>query len=258
MTDACIAPDAAWDQHRVRVFCLPFAGGSALSYAAFAFHLPPELAACPIRLPGRDGRPPAPPQSLEALADQLADGILPFTDRPFAIFGHSLGAQLGFEVAHRLERAGRPPGILYASASHAPGTDAGQVADPAAMSDAELLDALVAASALDSDIAASPLILQEVLPLFRWDLAFAARYRGPAAPLAQCPIVALGGTQDPSVDSRGLLAWRAMTRGAFRVRRFPGDHFYAFRRTSELIGHLRPELERLAQLAPDHQTGAAR
>lgn len=246
MTDAWLEPTAEWQHHRLRVFCLPFAGGTALSYKAFAWHIPAQFGVCPIRLPGRDGRPAAPTCSLETLADQVADALRPFLDRPFALFGHSLGAHLGFEVALRLEHAGVPPGILYASASRTPGADRDAVRVPDDMTDGELLETLIAAGAIDSDVAASPMIQHEVLPLFRWDLTFAARYGGATAALATCPIVALGGLDDPSVDTRGLLAWRAMTRGAFRVRRFPGDHFYAFRRTGELLAHLRPELERLA------------
>jgi surfactin synthase thioesterase subunit len=243
-----LAPSDAWARHAMRLFCFPFAGGTALSYAPFSFHLPAELGICALRLPGRDGHPPAPSCTLAALADQVTEGLLPFLDRPFALFGHSLGAHLAFEVALRLEGRGTPPGILYASACRPPGDDE-PVISPDEMTDPELVEALVAASAIESDIAASPLIQQEVLPRFRWDLGYAASYRQPTGVLASCPVVALGGLDDAFVATRALLAWRGLTRGASRVRRFPGDHFYAFRGTAALLDHLRPELERLGATA---------
>jgi pyochelin biosynthetic protein PchC len=251
VTSDWLAPRDTWAQHQVRLFCFPFAGGTAMSFTPFSFHLPAHLGVCPVRLPGRDGRAPAPSCTLEDLADQIADGLRPFLDRPFALFGHSLGAHVAFEVALRLEQRGKPPGILYASASRPPG-DGEVVISPDVMTDPELVEALVAASAIESDIAASPLIQQEVLPRFRWDLTFAAPYERPTGVLATCPVVALGGIEDRSVETRALLAWRALTRGAYRVRRFPGDHFYAFRRTAELLEHLRPELERLGAGSDGH------
>ena len=106
----------------VRLFCLPFAGGSAAAYAPWQAAINPRFEVVPVQLPGHGGRiREAPLQTMTAMAAALADAMAPRLDRPYAVFGHSMGALLGFETLRRLRARGGPaPVALCVSARRAP------------------------------------------------------------------------------------------------------------------------------------------
>src|ERR1700720_4333094 len=102
-------------QAALRLFCLPFAGGGASVYRSWGSQLPSSIEVCPVQLPGREERYGEPVfTSLIGLARAVAREMTPFLDRPFAVFGHSMGALLAFEVARSLRHSKTPsPGALW-------------------------------------------------------------------------------------------------------------------------------------------------
>ncbi|WSV91468.1 MFS transporter [Streptomyces globisporus] len=110
------APDA-----RARLLCLPHAGGSASFYLPLSRALGPDIDVLTVQYPGRQDRRHEPcVDSIAGLADALVGEVLPWADRPLAIFGHSMGAMVGFELALRLERRGTQPLVFFASGRRAP------------------------------------------------------------------------------------------------------------------------------------------
>src|SRR5262245_17886558 len=107
---------------RLRLFCLPYAGGGASSYKTWAENLPPAVEVCPVQPPGREGRRGELPFTrLLPLIGAISEAILPLLDRPFALFGHSLGAKVAFELARALQQKhGFNPVYLFISACPAP------------------------------------------------------------------------------------------------------------------------------------------
>ncbi len=100
---------------KTRLFCFPYAGGGAAAYAGWREALP-QLDVLPVKLPGREGRFREPPiKRIDALVERLSDALLPFFDTPFAFFGHSMGAIIAFELARRVERAGKSPVRVFVS-----------------------------------------------------------------------------------------------------------------------------------------------
>src|SRR5437868_14379522 len=90
----------------LRLFCFPYAGGSSAIYHAWQRHLPPSVEVCAVELPGRGGRHREEPfDRIEPLVEALAQALLPYLDRPFAFFGHSMGSLLSFELARLLRRS---------------------------------------------------------------------------------------------------------------------------------------------------------
>src|SRR4051812_7546548 len=88
---------------RLRLFCFPYAGGSSLIFRQWPGELPPDVELCAVQLPGRGGRLRETPfKRMSPLVEALAEVLPPFFDRPFAFFGHSMGATIGFELARRL------------------------------------------------------------------------------------------------------------------------------------------------------------
>ena len=106
---------------RMRLFCFPPAGSGTVAYRAWAPLAAPGLEVNAVLLPGRETRFAEPPvDDMAALASQIADAIAPLAGQPFALFGHSLGALLAYEVARRLAAQGCAPGHLFASGHLAP------------------------------------------------------------------------------------------------------------------------------------------
>ena len=105
-----------------RLFCVPYNGGGIASYRAFGTLLPTSVEVHAAQLPGQmDWRDEPAPATLVEWARGLAEAIAPLVDRPYALYGHSLGALVAFEVARALHARGLPePAILFVGAIHAP------------------------------------------------------------------------------------------------------------------------------------------
>ncbi|MDB5098780.1 MAG: lgrE5 [Cyanobacteria bacterium RYN_339] len=215
-----------------RLYCVPHAGGGASIYRPWADGLVAACAVVGVQPPGREQRlREEPPGAIGVLADEVAAAIDLADDGPFALFGHSLGALIAYEVARRLEALGRPPIRLYVSGCRAPHLErAGAPVD-----DAELLARVQTLGGMPAQLLANPDVLAIYLPTLKADYRLALGYvRAPGPPLA-CPITALGGIADEAVPRPDLTAWRASTTGAFEAIIFPGDHFYLAERRAEVL-----------------------
>lgn len=226
------APDAP-----VRLVCFPHAGGSATYYLPVARALSPSVDVLAVQYPGRQDRMREPcVDSLHELADLVAEQVLPWTGRPFALFGHSMGATLAYEVAKRLEREGREPLVLFASARRAPSTHRDETMH--LCSDAQLLADLRGTSGTDPRLFEDEGLLRLVLHALRADYKAAATYRHTpgAGPEPACPITALVGDRDPKASVDEARAWSAHTRSGFDLRVFEGGHFFLEDHASAVIG----------------------
>lgn len=211
---------------RVRLFCFPYAGGFSWEFRSWGAQLGADIEVGALCMPGRgDRRVASPPRSLAELADAVADAIAPRLDRPYALFGHSFGALVAFEVAGELERRGaRAPARLFASAAVAPDEDH-TLARLHALPDRELLDALSALHTEPDPLLMNPGVAAATLPLVRADLALVAEYR-PRRAAISTPITALYGAADPSTPRAAVEGWRRATRAALDVHEISGDHFF--------------------------------
>lgn len=211
---------------RLRLFCFPYGGAGASLYRGWSAALPATVAVCPVQLPGRENRLTEPSfRRLQPLIQALADGLTPYLDLPFALFGHSMGALVSFELARELRRRGRFPACLLVSSFRAP-----HLPDPDPpiyhLPDAEFIQELADLGGTPPEVLENAELMELVLPRLRADLEVCDTYSYvPEAPLA-CPITALGGVDDQEVRPEELEGWREHTSGAFRLRLFSGDHFY--------------------------------
>lgn len=210
----------------MRLFCLPFAGGGASAYRGWGQALP-TVELYPVRLPGREARLGEPAFAvMRDLVESLADEIAPFDDKPFALFGHSMGALVSFELARALRRRGaRPPAMLFLSAHRAPHLPLRRL-PLAGMNDAEFLEALRRFGGTPPEVFAHQELLDIVLPTLRADFTLCDGYRHvPEAPL-DCPFILYAGRQDSEVSPAEVEAWGEHTTQGARLRLFPGDHFF--------------------------------
>ncbi|WP_134667388.1 MULTISPECIES: thioesterase II family protein [unclassified Amycolatopsis] len=218
----------ASDDAAVRLVCLPHAGGSATAYfpfsrAAAEGGLDADVIA--VQYPGRqDRRDEQCFDDLEAMADVIADDLGPWIDRPVALFGHSMGATLGYEVACRLEARGARPLGLFASACPAPSVPRPE--DVHELGDDGLIAALKEMSGTGSAVFGDDELLRLVLPAVRGDYTAVETYRHEPGLALDCPVQVLLGADDPVVDLAEAEAWHGHTRGGCAVKVLPGGHFY--------------------------------
>ncbi|MFI9382180.1 thioesterase II family protein [Kutzneria sp. NPDC052558] len=214
------APDAA-----VRLVCFPHAGGAAPAYLPFAQALSPRLDVVAMQYPGRQDRRSEPfLTTIEAMADAAVEPVLALADRPVALFGHSMGATVAYEVARRLEERGVELRALFASGRRAPSRHRDESVHT--KGDNALIAEMKALSGTDSKVLADDEILRMILPVVRNDYRAAETYRWqPGAPLTT-PIHVHFGQSDPKVDAEEAQAWQEHTTAEFSITPYPGAHFY--------------------------------
>lgn len=211
----------------MRLFCFPFAGGGASAFRGWGHRFADTLEVCPVQLPGREGRLSEPPiHRMAPMVEALAQRLQGHMDRPFAFFGHSMGAAMAFALAHHLESQGAPaPRHLFVSAGSAPTLPAHDAPMHRA-SDAELVEELKRLGGTPPEILADPEWLELLLPLIRADFELLETYQPPEGTCVSCPVSAFGGLQDVHVRRDRLEAWRSLTSAGFTLRMVPGGHFY--------------------------------
>jgi len=235
-------------QASLRLFCFPYSGGTASIYRNWAASLLPQIEVCAVQLPGRASRmKEAPYKEYGSLVRAIAQELVPYFDKPFAFFGHSMGALLSFELARALRREhGRLPLHLFVSGRHAPQLPA---AHPGfhALPDAEFIEALRSLNGTPQEVLDDPELRELIFPLLRADFAVNETYVYYPEPPLECPIDAFGGLQDKDVRVEDLKAWRQQTSAAFRLRMLPGDHFFLHTNEAMLLQALMQELYKLAR-----------
>jgi medium-chain acyl-[acyl-carrier-protein] hydrolase len=226
-TDRWITRPRPLPRARLRLFCLAHAGGGASAFRGWADALPPDVEVCPVQLPGRENRIGEPAfDRLEPLVAALAQAVDPWLDLPFALFGHSNGALIGFELARLLRSRGRPgPRHLFASGRRAPDLPADR-APIRALPEGEFLAELQELGGLPPALLEHRELLELLVPTLRADVAIHETYDFAEAPPLECGITAYGGVADPKVSRAQLEAWGRHTAGPFVMREFPGGHFY--------------------------------
>ncbi|HEX2190639.1 MAG TPA: alpha/beta fold hydrolase [Longimicrobiaceae bacterium] len=233
----------------VRLLCLPFAGGAASAYRAWPELMGEDVEVSAVQLPGREMRLREPPfDRVEPLVAALADVLDPTLDRPYAVFGHSMGALIGFELARELRRRGRPlPVALVASGRNAPHLPA---RDPLMhpLPEPEFLERLRTFEGTPEAVLEHQELMQLLIPLLRADFAVNEAYTHREEAPLDLPLLAMGGDADPEVSREGLEAWSGYTTGPFTLEVYPGGHFFLNPLAREVTRAVRGVVARAARL----------
>lgn len=225
------APDATH-----RLVCLPHAGGAAGAFHSWARALSPRVDVLAVQYPGRQDRHA---ESLLGSVHELADGVVsalePWTDRPYSLFGHSMGASVAFEAARTLQARGAGPAVIILSGRGAPppAPETGWrhlLDDDALKREVEQLGGTMPGVLTDPELA------QIVLPVVRSDYRAAETYWAPPEAVVRCSIVGLLGSDDPLVSPEQARDWRRHTSVAFELHILPGNHFFLDRHREVVLG----------------------
>lgn len=220
----------------LRLYCFPYAGGSAASFGDWLDRLPIDVEVRPVQLPGRWSRLSEPPATrLDQVVDAVGPLIASLADRPYAMFGHSMGALMAFETARFMRRCGAPPPLgLYVSGRRAPHLPVDGL-PPDDLSDAEFLDTIRRFNGTPDEVLANKELMALFLPTLRADLATCRNYRHRLEPPLAVPIFVFGGTEDEESAPGHLEAWQQHTTAGCRVMRFPGGHFFLHTHCAALV-----------------------
>ncbi|MEO8548912.1 MAG: alpha/beta fold hydrolase [Kofleriaceae bacterium] len=212
----------------LRLYCFHHAGGSPSIYREWSAHLPADVEVVPVLLPGRGLRLREQPYtSMAPLVDGVVAALRPTLDRPFAFFGHSMGALIAFETALALRRtAGFEPLQVFVSGCAPPHRHAAPERRRHDLDEPRLIELVKHLNAGGDAILEDTAIIRRRLPLLRADLAVCETYEvGEREPL-DCPLTVYGALHDPIVTIDELDEWRDYTAASFLKRVFPGGHFF--------------------------------
>jgi surfactin synthase thioesterase subunit len=228
---------------RLRLFVCPHAGSGAAPYRAFAAVTPSWTELVIARLPGRESLLLTEPfRAMEPLIEALLPLLTARLDVPFALFGHSFGARVAFELARALRAHGFPaPCGLIASTIRAPHLPL-RLAPLHNLETPRFIEELQRYGGPLASLAKTPELMDLALPSLRADVAIAETH--PAAPKEPFtfPISVFGGRVDHSLTREEMEAWGQHTTGRFTCTILDGGHFFLFEEpTSSLFQTLLAE-----------------
>jgi medium-chain acyl-[acyl-carrier-protein] hydrolase len=163
---------------------------------------------------------------MEPLVKAIAPILLPYLDKPFAFFGHSMGGLLSFELARQLRTEySISPVHLFISGRRAP-----QMPSPKppihALPETQFKEELQRLNGTPSSVLQNNELMQLLIPILRADFAVLETYIYKNEPPLECSITAFGGLQDQEVSVEELEGWREQSKGSYKLQMFPGDHFF--------------------------------
>jgi medium-chain acyl-[acyl-carrier-protein] hydrolase len=207
---------------------------------------------CAIELPGHGTRMAEPLLTrMTELVAAIASSLLPHLDKPFAFFGHSMGAWVSFEVARWLQTHHHLcPVHLFVSGAKAP-----QLPDLRSplyqLPEAEFVAALRRLQGTPEAVLEHQELMELMLPILRADFAVLETYTYAPQKLLPCPITAFGGLQDVDVSAEALQAWQHQTTASFSQRMLPGNHFFIHSDQTLLLQLLTQELAQIVSHLPE-------
>jgi medium-chain acyl-[acyl-carrier-protein] hydrolase len=236
----------------LRLFCFPHVGAGTSAYNSW----PPSWAQgnvelWAVRLPGREQRLSEMPfQRMGPLIDALYEAMAPHLNPPYAFYGHSLGALIGFEMARRIRlqrRAG--PVRLLVSAHSAPQIEMRRrpLYD---LPRKEFEDELRRFAGTPEEVLQNQDLMDIMMQMLRADFEVNETYSYQKGLALDCPISVFGGLEDHGVSQADLAAWSVQTSREFSLHMLKGDHFFVFHSSeflARLLGDLRSHLARVSR-----------
>ncbi len=220
----------------LRLICFPYAGGGPHVFRSWLNELPSWIELVVAQLPGHGTRILEQHHvDVDELVPEIIDELTPELDQPYAIFGHSLGALLGYEVVRRLQSMGAAmPVHLFVSARMAPQLP--DLDEPVYnLPKNDFIAHLQKINGTPRQVLENQELMEVFLPVLRSDFQLNETYQFTSGPRLNCPVTVFGGIADTRISQQDLLAWKDLTDGPFEARMFPGDHFFLHSEQHQLV-----------------------
>lgn len=229
---------------RARLFCFPYAGAGGAIFRLWPNYLQDDVEVVSLHPPGRAHRLREPPFTrVEAMVETAIENFADLFDRPFAVFGHSLGAIVGAEFVRVMSESGREAAHLFIS-SRPPVPQ--RTCQLHKLEDSEFIAAISERyQGIPPEILSQEDLLQLVLPGLRADVEALETFNYTERAKIRCPTSVFGGEADPTVSLADLEAWHAEVMAPCDVRVFAGDHFYLNTQSKALLAEISAKLEQL-------------
>lgn len=226
----------------LRLFLFPFAGGNGYPLSLWQNFLPPRLQLIGIQLPGRGRRLAERPfRRLEPLIAALRSAMVTSLDMPFALFGHSMGALIAFELCVQLEQLGYRAVHLFVSGSRAPHMNRNEKGRHN-LPTPQFIEELKLINGTPAEILEDHAAIATYLPALRADFEVVETYARPPRPPLNCPITCIIGDADPLVTAEEARGWSTYTHGAFDLQTVSGDHFFVLKQERAVLDVIRSTL----------------
>ena len=223
-------------QAKLALYCLPFAGGSSNSFRAWASLLPPAVELRAVELPGHGSRLTENLyRRIDDIIPPLAEAVAASADRPFALFGHSMGALLGYELVLKLQEMNAQIPIHVFLSGHGAPTLPEREEPIHQLPKPEFLAKIRQYNGTPHEVLENRELMELMEPILRADFEVCETYQPTAVRKIDAHLTAMGGISDPGAPRSDLEAWKDFTDKTFNVRMFPGDHFYLLQQKMTLL-----------------------
>lgn len=230
-------------QAEIRLFCLPYAGGNASIFREWHDNLPAFAEVCAVQYPGRGARlRESAYTSMSPLLEAVSHAMRPLLDKPYILFGYSMGALLAYELSILLSRSlNRPPLKLIVAGLNAPFVQS-PVSPIHGLPEEEFRMQLRLNGGIPVELIDDEELLELLSPSLRADFSVCETYKYTQGTVP-CPIVALGGQNDEFLSEQSLTSWRSLTNSDFSSKLLPGGHFFLHSHPEQLLAAIRNEIE---------------
>jgi medium-chain acyl-[acyl-carrier-protein] hydrolase len=231
---------------KIRLICLPYAGGSASAYRSWLKYLPEDIELCAVQLPGRENRigEPLLKDGL-TIVKELLPTILEYQDKPYILFGHSMGAKICFELARGLRKANaKPPKALFVSGGRAPQVKRREK-DLHLLPEEEFVEWIRSFNGTPDEVFDDPELRALYLPILQADAAIEETYTYQEQPPLDIPIIAFAGIDDEAVKEEEVKPWVDYTNKEFHYHACKGAHFFIWENEKEALRTIVEEINHL-------------
>lgn len=229
---------------KITLFCIPYAGGSALNYLKWDKYLDDKIELVPVELAGRGSRMDETPYlDIEEAVEDVLSFIKSKIDpgKKYAIFGHSMGSLIAFEVYYRLHQAGLSvPFHMFFSGRDAPHCPF-ENNEYYLLPDKDFLQVVMRYGGNTEQMVKTPELLKIFMPILRADFRIVETYKYiPKADKIACKCTVLSGSEDRSVTANDVKEWGIHFEGESNFAVIDGGHFFIldnYMKVVEIINH---------------------